>query len=39
MNMGNLPRKGDCISWIGSCAQILANSNDRGKDEQGRYGD
>ena len=26
MNMGNLPRKGDCISWIGSCAQILANS-------------
>ena len=26
MNMGNLPRTGDCISWIGSCAQILANS-------------
>jgi predicted aconitase len=26
MHMGNLPRKGDCISWIGSCAQILANS-------------
>ena len=26
MNMGNLPRSGDCISWIGSCAQILANS-------------
>lgn len=26
MTMGNLPRKGDCISWIGSCAQILANS-------------
>lgn len=26
MNMGNLPRKGECISWIGSCAQILANS-------------
>jgi len=26
MLMGNLPRKGDCISWIGSCAQILANS-------------
>lgn len=26
MNMGNLPRIGDYISWIGSCAQILANS-------------
>lgn len=26
MHMGNLPRRGDCISWIGSCAQILANS-------------
>jgi predicted aconitase len=26
MHMGNLPRKGDYISWIGSCAQILANS-------------
>lgn len=26
MHMGNLPRKGDYTSWIGSCAQILANS-------------
>jgi len=26
MTMGNLPRSGDYISWIGSCAQILANS-------------
>ncbi len=26
MHMGNLPRRGDYISWIGSCAQILANS-------------
>lgn len=26
MNIGNLPRSGDYISWIGSCAQILANS-------------
>jgi len=26
MHMGNLPRKGDYLSWIGSCAQILANS-------------
>lgn len=26
MLVGNLPRKGDCISWIGSGAQLLANS-------------
>ena len=26
MHMGNLPRRGDCVSWIGSCAQILVNS-------------
>jgi len=26
MHLGNLPRKGDCVSWIGSCAQILVNS-------------
>ena len=26
MLVGNLPLKGDCISWIGSCAQLFANS-------------
>ena len=26
MLVGNLPRKGDCISWIGSGAQLLSNS-------------
>jgi len=26
MHVGNLPRRGDYISWIGSCAQIIANS-------------
>jgi predicted aconitase len=26
MHVGNLPRIGDYISWIGSCAQIIANS-------------
>lgn len=26
MLVGNLPRKGDCISWIGSCAQLFVNS-------------
>ncbi|MDX9872373.1 MAG: aconitase X catalytic domain-containing protein [Clostridia bacterium] len=26
MHLGNLPQKGDYISWIGSCAQILGNS-------------
>lgn len=26
MMMGNLPREGDYISWIGSCAQNLVNS-------------
>lgn len=26
MLVGNLPRRGDCISWIGSCAQLFVNS-------------
>jgi len=26
MLVGNLPRKGECISWIGSCAQLFVNS-------------
>ena len=26
MLVGNLPRKGDYVSWIGSGAQLLANS-------------
>lgn len=26
MLVGNLPLKGHCISWIGSCAQLFANS-------------
>jgi len=26
MLVGNLPRKGDCVSWIGSCAQLFVNS-------------
>jgi predicted aconitase len=26
MFIGNLPRQGDCISWIGSGAQLVANS-------------
>ena len=26
MLVGNLPRKGDCISWIGTGAQLLSNS-------------
>ncbi len=26
MHMGNLPRRGESVSWIGSCAQILVNS-------------
>lgn len=26
MLVGNLPRKGDCVSWIGSGAQLMVNS-------------
>ena len=26
MLVGNLPRRGDFISWIGSCAQLFVNS-------------